>query len=609
MVINLGGYDKNSFFDSNGVAYLTRFLQRDNTIKALIASDDKIPNLDGIIQVLDNVNEGRATPKQIFHVQVKTINSDYQNNNKTGIKSQYKYSADTKVFNTVKNHITSDPVLLFLVDEENDKIFWFHVSLEYVMGLNIKEEKNKTIYFSDCDQIIDIKKFYQQLIFIHEEKVEQSYSINKNMITTNTQIPEICQTLQDESDYLNDILKEKFRIVTDFLYPDTWKFGIAFLEQDDHNVIGIYHIKKGTNDKLIKDFSTNVKDCFSITSYKKDKTSIRSVINKQIELMAKKYYKIGWVSAKYLSNLVLEEISFYFLDILARVHEQFQDVNYINIYYKTQENVSELSKYWNALISYAIKEVDIIIKEYGDHDNVTCEINPLGSLLSCVVLNKNEAKIKFLKVLSQIDNQKIRLPYPLVYSNEYPYLLFEEVIQELEYRGIKIISRPYQPKKYLQMLKQYENIKFNNMRRVETGYLIEDIYRNMMDILKILPSAYKFTVNELWGQPLLNHIVGGKYSIAFQSTDLSCSYYVLKSNDYDFNIVVNEYTVEELKQLFNRQDFNNFNAISIDRGSFYNCCRSDTIIYDNIFYLLNFEMWNKCDIAKPSFGIEFLIKG
>ncbi len=29
---NLGGYDRNSFYDSNGVAYLTRFLQSEHRI-------------------------------------------------------------------------------------------------------------------------------------------------------------------------------------------------------------------------------------------------------------------------------------------------------------------------------------------------------------------------------------------------------------------------------------------------------------------------------------------------------------------------------------------------------------------------------------------------
>lgn len=50
---NLGGYDRNSFYDSNGVAYLTRFLQSEHRIKGIMQSDDKIPNLDGTIQLLE----------------------------------------------------------------------------------------------------------------------------------------------------------------------------------------------------------------------------------------------------------------------------------------------------------------------------------------------------------------------------------------------------------------------------------------------------------------------------------------------------------------------------------------------------------------------------
>ena len=71
---NLGGYDRNSFYDSNGVAYLTRFLQSEHRIKGIMQSDDKIPNLDGTIQLLEWNSDKRAIPRQIFHVQVKTMN-------------------------------------------------------------------------------------------------------------------------------------------------------------------------------------------------------------------------------------------------------------------------------------------------------------------------------------------------------------------------------------------------------------------------------------------------------------------------------------------------------------------------------------------------------
>lgn len=101
---NLGGYDENSFYDSNGVAYLTRFLQQEHGIKGIIQSDDKIPNLDGTIQLLEWISEKRAIPKQIFHVQVKTMNHGYENTNRIHHRSQYKYSVDTKVFNVVKEY-------------------------------------------------------------------------------------------------------------------------------------------------------------------------------------------------------------------------------------------------------------------------------------------------------------------------------------------------------------------------------------------------------------------------------------------------------------------------------------------------------------------------
>lgn len=153
---NLGGYDENSFYDSNGVAYLTRFLQQEHGIKGVIQSDDKTPNLDGTIQLLEWNSETRAIPKQIFHVQVKTMNHGYENTNRIHHRSQYKYSVDTKVFNVVKENITFDPVLLFLVDEKKEKVFWRYVSVEFVMSLDLHDEENKTIYFNESDLISNL---------------------------------------------------------------------------------------------------------------------------------------------------------------------------------------------------------------------------------------------------------------------------------------------------------------------------------------------------------------------------------------------------------------------------------------------------------------------
>ena len=57
--------------------------------------------------------------------------------------------------------------------------------------------------------------------------------------------------LQEEWSYLDRLLKSDLKIVTDYMYPDTWKFGIAFQEGEEFSSIGIYHIRKGNNDTFV----------------------------------------------------------------------------------------------------------------------------------------------------------------------------------------------------------------------------------------------------------------------------------------------------------------------------------------------------------------------
>lgn len=605
---NLGGYDKNSFYDSNGVAYLTRFLQQEHGIKGIIQSDDKIPNLDGIIQLLEWNSNKKGIPKQIFHVQVKTMNHEYKNTNKVHHRSQYKYPVDTKVFNVVKENITFDPVLLFLVDEKEEKVFWFYVSIEFVMSLNLNDEKKKNIYFDNSDLVSNLKEFYSQLVNIHEEKLRMNKDIDKNIITTNlVRNKEIYAMLQEEWSYLDSLLKHDLKIVTDYMYPNTWKFGIAFQEGDEFDSIGIYQIKKGINDVLVKEFSTNKEECFTVSHYKKDKISVRRVLNEQVSMLIDKFFKKARIPAKYLPDIVLEEIVFQFLDIMSKAYGEVEDKDLILTYYKRQESVQEVRKLWNALVLFAVNQNEKLIERYANQKNVRVEIDPLGILLSCNVTNKKTAVQKFAECLCDIEERTNDLPYPLVYSQKHDYELYADAIHELEVRKIKQITRPWEPKKYNQMFEQYEKLNLKGFDRIETGYLIEDIYSNHDKLLRELPKAYKYMNKKVWNEMAKYHMLRTEYSICYDSSDTSCTYYKLARDAFEFDIVVNEYPMEELKELVEKGGIlEKYNANCISISSFYNSCGMKYPLYNHIWYLLNLEMWNRCDVRKPILDLAYV---
>lgn len=602
---HLAGYDNNSFFDSRGNTFLTAFLEKENTIKTFIKKDDKIPNLDGTIELLEKSRKV-AIPVQVFQVQVKTLNKNYDNKNKNGNVSQYKYSADTKVFNIVKEHVTSDPVILFLVDTANEKIFWVYVSVEYVMKLGLKEEKNKTIYFNDTDSIGDIKSFYYRLQSIHEERVKMSKSLYDNIITSDYS-KEQDDMLKKEWDYLDDVLTKKCRVAVEYLYPNTWKFGIAYQKGQKYDIIGIYQIKHAIGGQIIKQFSNKSDECFTVTTYKKDTLSIREAINKQICILLEKYYKLRHIPVKCLPNIVLEEIAFHFLNTLARSVEKVEDSKIEMSYYKDSEKVNNIRHYWNTLIRYSIKQNQLIIDKYANIPQVFSEVNPLGDMRNPNRRVRNTARQKFNDLLNEVKDENVELPYPLIFSEQFEYQLYGDTIQELERRGIKTVYRLWKPKNYKAMFEQQKNLGLNGIEQIERGYLREDIYANSDTLFHALADAYKYTCQAIWKEDTLSHVIKREYSITYDKTSRIPSYYCRIKENTDFVIQVNQYSVKQMKEFIT--DIKNKkiqNSETIKYGFLTTCTQSELPLYDNIHYLINREMWENCQISIHSISNKYI---
>ncbi len=603
---NIGGYDKNSFYDSTGITFLTQFLQKNHTIKALLQSDDKIPNLDGTIQLLKKATASKSIPAQIFHVQVKTLNSNYVNKNKNKNISQYKYSIDTKVFNVVKNNITSDPVLLFLVDTKNNKVFYLYISMEFIFNLDIKEETNKTIYFNDSNMITNLCNFHNQLMKIHNEKILLSNNANLNNITTNCPFDSNTYSLlQEEWEYLDYMLTNKLKIATNFLFPNTWKFGIAYLKHESITTVGIYRIKKGDNSQYIKDFSDDTNNCFIVSNFRNNCINIREVINNQISSLIKKYYETGYIPAQNLPDIVLSEIAFYFLDVVAKGYKAIEHSNFISTYYKDNEKVSCIIKYWNALIQCElIKKADLLKMAHSSPDSqILCD--PIGSLTSPYVKIKEDYSKLFSECLKSSNDKIEKLPSLILFDKKFPYDLFLEVLNQLVSRNIEVIHRPLLPKKYKQMFEQYQKLGLSGYDRKETGYLIEDIYENAKIIANNISEAYTFTAKKIWHASMVSRVLNCKYDLIFDSSRFDCSYYLLKTQGYKFSVSVNEfdfYSVEQMAHDFSKSQNRFYDSIC--NSNLYLTCHSTFHLYDNIWHLLNIEMWGDCKLKKPILGLK-----
>jgi len=157
--VNLGKITDNDFKESKSITLLKEVLEKNQKIKVRAEEADKIPDLDGSIRILDDLGHERI----IVDIQSKTLPSEYNETN------PYYYDCETKVFNVVKYKKTFNPVVLFLSDINNKKIYYKLVTNEYIEILDYGNQNCKRIKFNDND-LYEEKKFIKEIEIYYYEK-------------------------------------------------------------------------------------------------------------------------------------------------------------------------------------------------------------------------------------------------------------------------------------------------------------------------------------------------------------------------------------------------------------------------------------------------------
>lgn len=318
---NIGGYDKNYKYDRKAVNYLEGVLLESELIIPHIESGDKLPNLDGYLE-LCKFAERKVIPVGRFDVQVKSLNHDYSNNNVSyNSKYSYKYSCDTKVVNVVLEAQTCNPVILILVDSKNKHIFWKYMSMQYCLKLDVETQVEKTVYFDESDEITDSNVWYDILhnIYIKFSYVQQHGDENYFLLSDKERKVPI--TVQNMSDYLNNILDNELWFIKQVYFQDTWKIGIAYLDgdKDSFSCIGLYKIKKGENDLFIKQFKEKAGYFWNIHyggSY-----SIEDIIRQTLEIWINDFFKRDNYFLFLFPDVVLNELFFQDIDSAIAISE------------------------------------------------------------------------------------------------------------------------------------------------------------------------------------------------------------------------------------------------------------------------------------------------
>lgn len=344
---NIGGYDINYKYDRIAINYLEQVLLESELIMPHFESGDKIPNLDGYLELCEEAQK-KINPIGRFDVQIKSLNHDYINNNVNDkIKHSYKYSCDTKVINVVLGLITINPVLLILVDSKNKHIFWKYMSESYCLELDAGTQKNKTIYFDDADEIIDPNQWYDLLREIHKNVVYERLHGSENIVLLSDKKLKVPTNIQNMSDYLNSILDNELWFIKQAFFQDTWKIGIAYINdnKDSFSCVGLYKIKKNENDLFIKQFKENEEYFCSI--HYGNYYDIEDIIKQTLTKWIYDFFEKDNYTFSLFPDVILNELLFEYIDSAIIMSE-------------ANKNATKLSFGWHG-INMSMEELNVFI--------------------------------------------------------------------------------------------------------------------------------------------------------------------------------------------------------------------------------------------------------
>ena len=389
--INIGGYDDNAFKDNQAVNIFSRLLLQSGLIMPNIGASNTIPNIDGYIELCKDIGN-KKIPFATFNIQIKTLPPDYQNRNqRLNTNYQYKYSCDTKAFNFACKIVSSNPVLLIMVDLQNDFVFWKYLSIKYCKELESWKKDSVTVYFNDDDRIFDVEKWRITLNEIYEER-------SSGIMPSTQPIPEEFSVAFDR---LNNTLDNELAFLKRTLFPTTWKFGISYFTDNGNksNSLGIYKVVKGANNTFFKEFDTARDVNFAEMQY--FGYSAEEIINSQLK---------NWV------NILFQEEN-YFIKIMPTAVIQDIIFHTLDSYFSTKamrsvskENHTVTLNYPNASITFAELNTLMLNEDF--------DITNYNLLNGCIDELKSRMKEQSLQRFWEIPYQHKVIKYDRSYSFE-----------------------------------------------------------------------------------------------------------------------------------------------------------------------------------------------
>ncbi|MDL2318739.1 hypothetical protein LJC74_06665 [Eubacteriales bacterium OttesenSCG-928-A19] len=577
---NSGAYDQSSFDEDRGNVFLQSLLQSENTIKTYFAGRDKAPNLDGYFELLTPSGEkGLYTPVGKIEVQIKTMQRNYVNNNKRGRKSRYKYSCDTKVINAASKQITHNPIFVLLVDVVNMRGFYIHISDELLLELGAVG-KNATLYFDDDDEITKetLAAFHLKAKEIYDSYARKAHSGEANMITASNRLnPEDTKKLQHAVDRFNGLMDNEFSFIKTSLFPDAWKFGLAYTFANDGIMVGIYIIRQGENGIFIKEFNfaDDTSSIFVTLVKNADINYVDTIVDDSIERIEKNFFEKGMIDVQYLPTEVLEEVVFSFLDEVSRYNKFLQKKNYPCVYFCDDMAVLDVENVWKLLIKLSCE----FVEKYGLVRDGKVRIDPLSIFNTDIGKGSMDFARNRLSELFQSKESFQEPQFLCIFAGRFPYRMLQSAIRELKYRNVGKVVRPWKHKDYENFMQDIEHLA--GYQRYETGFRISDYTDNVLKLFTVLPGYYDSVSKKLLGRYHEEMRLKRHYHIGVKA-DGSFGYFYVSHPATDFSLNAEITEVADVNSY--KSDYENIDEYG--SGGIGGLFQSCTPLYDCIVYLL-----------------------
>ncbi len=523
---NLGKHSQSSFTESEGITVLKRKLESKRSIKCFFSENDKTPNVDGFFELIKT----DGTPIKRFNVQIKTT-SELKNG---------KLSVDTKIMSYVLEKITADPTFLFIIDLSNEQVYFRHVTIEYILSINLDpSKKNITIDFND-DKAFNIDIFEKNLYRIAET--------HNKLITSKSDLE--IKSIQEAINYLNETIFSIPELVAT-LIPNLHKVGIATSKEEkkllfksmnkedaeliSSNNYGVYFILKGVNRLEIEDLQNteNYSDVFldgtgNITPMK--------YAEYVLSRMLKHFFNRTSNYIRFMPDIILNEVVFAFLDKLGAKYKFLSSQKYIRTFFKDEVEVEEAEYHLNKTlkyITYILHSDNLYQQEFNLRRII---LDSIGSFAysngidfideaSTFVPREIFENISFKNDISKYDKKTMLS----LLSPE--YTIYHDAIKELNNRGIKRITRQW----------NFETTKENEIFLGNKRFIFnKNFYDQCKKWLENIPLLYEKTVTNL---QILDVDIKTKVTCSINQDDyrpnsnFSANYYTQQNESFVINIV------------------------------------------------------------------------